>query len=377
MPPGSDQRRTSQARIGRGAGHNPANRFESVRHELDLEALAAVELNEDFVGDEDGDHGTLRKTKTEFFPDATKSIIATNDSPDISFSFSINPYRGCEHGCAYCYARPGHEYLGLSGGLDFETKIFVKHDAATLLRDELNKPSWKGTESIAISGVTDCYQPAERQFKITRGILEVCLEAGQACGIVTKNALVLRDIDLLSELARRSLVRVYISITTLDAELARSMEPRTSPPVRRLAAIRALSAAGVPTGVMTAPIIPGLNDVEIPALLQAAAEAGAQTASYVLLRLPHSVRPVFEEWLTRCYPQHADRVLGHIQATRGGKMNGTQFGTRMSGEGNYAEGIRTTFALFRKKYKLDGAMPPYDFTQFRPPSTSEGQQRLF
>lgn len=278
--------------------------------------------------------------------------------------------------CAYCYARPGHEYLGMNAGLDFESRILVKHDIADCLRAELADPRWKG-DLIAISGVTDCYQPAERRFRLTRACLEVILEARQPLGIVTKNALVTRDLDVLVPLAQRNLVHVFISLTTLDSELARTMEPRTATPVARLRAIRELSSAGVPTGVLTAPIIPGLNDQEIPALLTAAKEAGAHCAGSTLLRLPLAVRPIFEEWVTRAYPDKAPRILALIRETRGGKMNNSQFGSRMRGEGNYADGIRKTFQIFRKKCGLDRPLPPLDHSQFTPPQPASGQLRLF
>jgi DNA repair photolyase len=352
--------------IGRGSQIAPANRFERTRTDADYEQLTA----EDF---DDGD----RKVGTEFFADQTKSLITENDSPDVGFRYSINPYRGCEHGCAYCYARPGHEYLGLNAGLDFETKIFVKHNAAELLRDELNQPSWRGDESITISGVTDCYQPAERRFRVTRSILEVLLEARQVCGVITKNALVARDLDLLAPLAQMHLVRVFISITTLDHELARALEPRTSPPSKKLDAIRALATADVPVGVMVAPIIPGLTDNEVPAILGAASAAGAKGAGYVLLRLPFAVRPIFEDWLSRNRPQQYDRVISRIRTTRGGGMYQTGWGVRQTGTGEYAEQIASTFKVFKKKHGLAGELPPLDHSLFRPPRTAAGQLRLF
>ncbi len=352
--------------VGRGSQIRPPNRFERTWTAADYEQLTSEDLGE-------AEH----KLPTAFFPDQTRSILTENDSPDIGFRFSINPYRGCEHGCAYCYARPGHEFLGLNAGLDFETKIFVKHHAAELLRDELNRPTWRGDQSIMISGVTDCYQPAERKFRVTRGLLEVLLEARQASGLITKNALVARDVDLLAPLAKLRLARVMLSITTLDHDLARALEPRTSPPAKKLAAIQALTAAGVPVGVMVAPIIPGLTDNEVPSILAAAAEAGAQTAGYVLLRLPFAVRPIFEEWLARNRPQHYDRVISRIRTTRGGEMYQTQWRVRQTGTGEYAEQIATTFKVFRKKHGLDGALPSYDYSLFRPPRTSGGQMRLF
>jgi DNA repair photolyase len=357
---------TSLNFVGRGSQVTPQNRFERTRTETDFEQLTA----EDQSVDE-------RKLATEFFPDQTKSLITENDSPDVGFRFSINPYRGCEHGCVYCYARPGHEFLGLNAGLDFETKIFVKHNAAALLRDELNQPSWCGDESIMISGVTDCYQPAERRFRITRSILEVLLEARQAAGMITKNALVVRDLDLLAPLAAMRLVRVALSITTLDHELARALEPRTSAPAKKLEAIRALATAGVPVGVMVAPIIPGLTDSEMPAILAAAAEAGAKTAGYVMLRLPLAVRPIFEDWLARNRPQQYDRVISRIRSTRGGEMYQTAWRVRQTGTGEYADQIASTFKVFKKKHGLDGDAPPYDFSLFRPPRSGSGQMQLF
>lgn len=351
--------------VGRAAGVNPANRFEHVHVEADLEQRDASEPLPGAV-----------RVPTQFLPDQSRTVISHNNSPDVKFDHSINPYRGCEHGCAYCYARPGHEYLGMNAGLDFETRILVKHDIADCLRAELADPRWKG-DLIAISGVTDCYQPAERRFRLTRACLEVMLEARQPLGIVTKNSLVTRDLDLLVPLAKRNLVHVFISLTTLDADLARTMEPRTATPAARLRAIRELSSAGVPTGVLTSPIIPGLNDQEIPALLAAAKGAGAHCASSILLRLPLAVRPVFEEWVTRAYPDKAPRILALIRETRGGKMNDSQFGSRMRGEGNYADGIRQTFQIFRKKLGLDRPLPPLDHSQFTPQQPASGQLRLF
>ncbi len=352
--------------IGRGAQIAPPNRFESVRLEDDWEQL---EHDESAAADD-------RRIPTQFFADATQSLITENDSPDIPFRYSINPYRGCEHGCAYCYARPGHEYLGLNAGIDFETKVFYKPEAAKLLRAELCKPSWRG-ELIAISGVTDCYQPAERRLRITRGCIEVLVEARQVFGIVTKNALVLRDLDLLAPHAHRRMCVVNLSVTTLDAKLARDLEPRTSPPAMRLKAIRELSAAGVPVRVMVAPIIPGLTDLEVPSILQAAAEAGALTAGWQMLRLPWAVRPVFEDWLAKNRPGLRERIMGRIQAVRGGKMNDFEFGRRMSGQGEYADGISQTFQVFAHKFGLDRRMPKLDTTQFRPPRSPDGQQTLF
>ena len=351
--------------VGRGSAVNPANRFEKLQLEDDLEQLNPDELD-----------ASERRVKTTFLPDESKSIICRNDSPDIPFQFSINPYRGCEHGCAYCYARPGHEFLGMNAGLDFETKILVKHRAAALLRGELNQPTWN-CEPIAISGVTDCYQPAERRFRITRSLLEVLLEARHPAGIVTKNSLVTRDLDLLTAMAQRQLIHVFLSITTLDADLARRLEPRTATPAARLEAIRSLADAGVPVGVMVAPVIPGLNDQEIPALLTAARDAGAQCAGIILLRLPLSVEPVFRDWLARQVPLQRDRIEGLIRATRDGQLSDSQFGSRMRGTGSYAEQIQQTFRVFRDKLGLSRSLPPQDVTQFRPPREASGQLKLF
>lgn len=351
--------------IGRGAGISPGNRFESVRTEDDWEQLDLADQTP-----------TERQVPTLFMPDRSQSLITQNNSPDVPFRYSLNPYRGCEHGCAYCYARPGHEYLGMNAGLDFETRILVKHDAPALLRAELAHPRWTG-ESITMSGVTDCYQPAERKFRLTRGCLEVMLEAQQAIGIITKNALVQRDLDLLASLAAQQLVHVYVSITSLDDDLARKLEPRTATPQARLRTVRALADAGVPVGVMTAPIIPGLNDQEVPAILEAAKDAGAQSAGYVLLRLPLAVRPIFEQWITEAYPDRAERVLGHIRSTRDGQMNNSQWGTRMRGSGPYAEQIQQAFKVFRKKHGLERPLVPLDCSRFVPPQPRSGQMWLF
>jgi DNA repair photolyase len=315
------------------------------------------------------------RLKTQFFADDSQAILASNDSPDVGFRWSVNPYRGCELGCAYCYARPSHEYLGFDAGLDFETRIMVKHHAPELLRAALARPNWRG-ELIAFSGVTDCYQPAEREYRLTRGCLEVCAETSQAVTIITKNALVTRDIDLLAPLAARNVASVNISVTTLDAELARELEPRTSPPAKRLAAIRELSDAGVGVCALLAPIIPGLNDEEIPAILAAAREAGATSASYVLLRLPLAVEPIFRDWLQRHVPDKRARVEARIRDTRGGKLSDSQFGRRHRGEGVYAEQIAATFKVFAHKLGFSRGWMPLDESQFTPPTTG-GQLRLF
>lgn len=347
-----------------GSEIDPPNRFEKVHHEPDLDHL-----------EWDQEHLRVGR-QVEYLSDATQTIVSENRSPDIPFRYSLNPYRGCGHACPYCYARPGHEFLGLNAGLDFETKIVVKHDAARLFRDFLAKDSWV-PEPVTFSGVTDCYQPAERRFRLTQQCLTVALEARQPISIVTKNALVLRDLPLLSEMATHNLVHVFLSITSLDAELARSLEPRTSIPNARLRAVRELAAAGVPVGVMVAPIIPGLNDSEVPSILEAAKEAGARVASYVLLRLPLTVEPVFREWLERTQPHKVERVMGRVRETRDGKLNSAAWGERMVGTGEIADQIRSMFRLFRKRYGLDGPMPEQSTENFRPPVPRSGQLRLF
>lgn len=282
----------------------------------------------------------------------------------------------CGFGGSYCYARPGHETLGMNAGLDFESKIVVKFDAPRLLRRELNHPQWTG-EPISMSGVTDCYQPAERKFRLTRSLLEVMNEANQPVGIVTKNALVVRDLDLLAPMAARNLTRVFISITTLDADLARKLEPRTTAPEARLRAIRTLTNAGIPVGVMVAPIIPGINDHQVPQILEAAAQAGACTAGYVLLRLPLAVEPIFLAWLDIHYPLARPKVESLIRSMRSGDLYRSEFGRRMQGQGPYADGLKNAFQVFAKKYGLDGSLPEFDTSQFRPPALPGAQKRLF
>ena len=351
---------------GRAAQKDPPNRFLSTHVE---ESFLDREHDEDLLA-------PRRVVPTEFLPDRSRTIINENKSPDVGFHYSINAYRGCEHGCAYCYARPTHETLSLGAGLDFETKILVKYDAPALLRAELAKPGWQA-ETIVMSGVTDCYQPAERRLRLTRSLIEVMHEANQPLGIITKNALVTRDLDLLAPMAALRLAHVHISITTLDAELARRLEPRTSTPQAKLAAIRALAEAGVPVGVMTAPIIPGLNDHEMPAILAAAREAGATAAGYVLLRLPLNVEPVFREWLAANIPDKQARIESLIRSTRDGKLSDAQFGRRLRGQGEYAAQIARNFTVFRRKHGLDQPLCELDSSQFRPPRPASGQLTLF
>lgn len=349
-----------------GSNIDPPNRFEKVHHEIDLEHL---EWDQEYQRE-------LTHRPIEYVTDSSNTIVSENNSPDIPFRYSLNPYRGCIHACSYCYARPTHEYLGFNAGFDFETKIVVKHNAPRLLRDFLSKDAWK-PEQIAFSGVTDCYQPAEREFRLTRRCLEVTLECRQPISIVTKNALVLRDLDILKDMAAHRLVHVFFSITTLDTKLAQNMEPRTSIPAARLRAVQILADAGIPVGVMIAPIIPGLNDSEIPKIIEAASIAGAKSANYILLRLPLTVEPVFVKWLQRTQPLKAEKILKRIQETRGGKMNGSAWGERMVGTGEIAEQIHKLFHIFRQKFGMTAELPPHNCSIFQPPTPTSGQRRLF
>jgi DNA repair photolyase len=336
---------------GRGAADNPANRFERIHYEPDSDA--------------DPLEGPA--PATQFYRDNARSIIVSNDSPDVGFEVSINPYRGCQHGCAYCYARPTHEYLGLSAGLDFETKIFVKEEAPELLRRELNARSWR-PQALGVCGVTDAYQPIERRLRLTRRCLEVLADFRNPAAIVTKSRLVTRDLDVLQRLARYQAAVVCVSVTTLDGALARVLEPQATTPAGRLAAIEELAAAGVPVGVFVAPVIPGLTDHEIPAILEAAAAAGAQFAGYTMLRLPHPVAELFEGWLQRHFPDRKEKVLGRIRAMRDGKLNDSRFGLRMRGEGVLAEAVRNLFALARRKAGITGRALELSAAAFRRPS---------
>ena len=342
---------------GRGAAHNPPSRFER----LSLEPDAEWDPEQDPA------------PKTHFYRDVSQSIITYNTSPDIPFSASINAYRGCEHGCSYCYARPYHEYLGFSAGLDFETKIMVKEDAPELLRRELSSRKWQ-PQKLAMSGVTDCYQPIERRLQLTRRCLAVLAECRNPVTIVTKNYLVIRDLDLLRELAAHRAVQVNLSINSLDSNLARQLEPRAASPSRRLAAVEALSQAGVPVGVLIAPVIPALNDHEIPAVVAAAKAAGALWAGIEILRLPLAVAPLFQDWLERIVPEKKDKVLGRIRALRGGKLNDPRFGTRMSGEGIFAEQISRMFQVACRQAGLAEDGPELSTAAFRRP---EGAQAIF
>jgi DNA repair photolyase len=334
---------------GRGSADNPPNRFELLRYEPDSDAPP---------DDQPG-------PATQFFRDSTRSIIATNDSPDVPFAASINPYRGCEHGCIYCYARPYHEYLGFSIGLDFESKIMVKEDAPKLLRKALNAPAWE-PQPLGLSGVTDCYQPIERRLQLTRQCLEVLAEFRNPAWIVTKNHLVTRDIDILQKLAAHRAASVTVAVTTLDADLTRVMEPRATRPTGRLAAIRELVDAGIPTMVLVAPIIPGLTDHEIPAILAAARDAGALGANYTMLRLPHGLPALFTSWLEQHFPEKKEKVLSRVRDLRGGALNDPRFGARMKGEGLIAETVKQVFTVTKKKLGFPGK-PTLSTAAFRRP----------
>lgn len=338
----------------RGATSNPPNRFEPIQLERDA----------DWNPEDDP------LPRTQFLNDHSRTVIAYNESPDIPFQASINPYRGCEHGCSYCYARPTHEYLGFSAGLDFESRIMVKADAPELLRRELSAPKWV-PQVLAMSGVTDCYQPIERKLQLTRRCLAVLAEFRNPVSIITKNFLVTRDLDLLCELARHQAVQVNLSINSLDAALARKLEPRAASPRQRLAALEVLAKAGVPTGVLVAPVIPALNDHEIPAVLAAAKAAGAGWAGTEVLRLPLTVAPIFEQWLEQNFPGKQDKILGRIRAIRGGRLNDPRFGARMRGEGIFADQISQMFHVTCRRVGLPRNGPELSTAGFRKPTGSQ------
>jgi DNA repair photolyase len=344
---------------GRGTAENPTNRFEHLHYE-------EGEYVQHVPGEEE-EH----RPQTRFYLDPSKSILTKNNSPDVGFDFSVNPYRGCEHGCIYCFARPTHEYLGLSAGLDFETKIMIKKNAPELLRAKLLSKTWEG-DVINLSGITDCYQPIERKFKLTRGIIEVLKEFNNPLSIITKNSLVTRDLDLLAPMAEMNLVGVFISVTTLDPKLAERMEPRTSHPVSRLNTIEKLTEAGIPVGVMVAPVIPGLTDHEMPSILKAVSSAGAKFASYVPLRLPFVLDELFEGWLEQHFPDRKEKVLNRIREIRGGKLNDGEFGSRMRGEGKYADQLRSMFEIYSKKEKLNQERLNLSSKHFKKP-TPQGE----
>jgi DNA repair photolyase len=347
----------SPAIHGRSASWNPANRFEKLH--VDLGDADVVQI------DPTSEEEEKPRRETQFFRDLTKTIIARNDSPDVGFETSLNPYRGCEHGCIYCFARPTHEYLGMSAGLDFESKIMVKENAAKLLEDELSSPKWK-PQVLVMSGVTDPYQPVERKLRITRGCLEVLAKFRNPVAIITKNRLVTRDIDLLGELASHHASAVNVSVTSLNPEIQRVLEPRTSSPSARLEAVAALRVAGIPVGVMVAPIIPGLTDHEIPKIVEACARAGAQFAGYTIVRLPWAIAPLFEHWLDEHFPEKKEKVLSRIRHIRNGKMNDARWGTRTKGEGIFAEQIRSMFEVACRRFGIDGR-PELSTAAFRRP----------
>lgn len=347
---------------GRGTAQNPAGRFEAF-------ATSAFDDGWDSIADD-----AERKPVTEIICDQSRSIITKNDSPDVPFDRSINPYKGCEHGCIYCFARPTHAYLGMSPGLDFETKIVCKPRAAELLRETLARRGYVA-QPLALGANTDPYQPLERKQRITRGVLEVLHEHHHPVGIVTKSDLVLRDRDLLAPMAARRLAQVFVSITTLDPELARRMEPRAASPHRRLRAIEGLNAAGIPVGVLASPMIPGLNDHELDLILCAAAKAGARSAGTILVRLPHELKDLFSDWLEVHYPDRKKRVLALIRECRGGALNDAQFGSRMRGSGPYADMLGRRFEAARTRYGLAGRRYHLDCSAFVPPKASRDKGR--
>jgi DNA repair photolyase len=353
----------SQQVRGRGARSNASGRFESQAREA---------FDDGWTPDEPDP----KSFTTTVSPEKAKVIISHNDSPDVGFSASINPYRGCEHGCIYCYARPAHAYMGLSPGLDFESKLFFKPEAARLLENELSKPRYV-PELIHIGGNTDPYQPQERKLRVTRSVIEVLARFNHPFSVITKSALVLRDIDVLASMSKKNLVRVAISITSLDRKLARSMEPRAATPEKRLAAVRQLSEAGVPVFVMFAPAIPGLNDHEMEGVLERAAEAGARGAGYVALRLPLEIKDLFREWLETDHPDRASRVMSLVRQMRGGKDYDSQWGSRMRGEGPIADLMSRRFAAAKRRYGLDGKFGEADLSQFRVPPKQGDQIDLF
>jgi DNA repair photolyase len=334
---------------GRGAQIKTENKFLKAQYVTDhVEGL---------------DEPLLENPSTQIFQENAKKILNRVDSPDLGFGYSMNPYQGCEHGCIYCYARNTHEYYGFSAGLDFESKIIVKRNAPQLLEKELLKPTWNAVP-IMLSGNTDCYQPQEKKFEITRKMLKVLANYRHPVSIISKNSLVLRDLDLLQDLAADNLVHVYISITTMDEELRRAMEPRTASSIKRLKTVEALAKANVPVGIMNAPIIPGLNHHEIPQILKAAAEHGALNAGMTVVRLNGSIGQIFEDWLRKNFPDRFEKVWNQICSLHGGNVNDSNFGRRMSGEGNVADAIHQLFKASKKKYFAGKTMPVYDLTKF-------------
>lgn len=346
---------------GRGARSNASGRYERFAYEA---------FDDGWSPDE------VRPIETIVTPELAKAIISTNQSPDISFDQSINPYRGCEHGCIYCYARPNHAYAGLSPGIDFETKLFVKANAVELLEAEFSKPRYK-PKTIMLGGVTDIYQPIERGYGITRGILEVMEKWRHPVSLITKSQLVIRDIDIVARLAERGLAKAAVSVTTLERRISRVMEPRAAAPHRRIEAIRMLAQAGVPVTVMVAPIVPAINDTEIEAILEEAAKAGASACGYVVLRLPLEIKDLFQEWLSQHFPDRKTRVMTLVRGMRNGRDYDPEWGKRQKGEGPYAKLIADRFARARRKFGLEKPSLPLDTTQFRRPLEAGGQADLF
>ncbi|WP_421878495.1 PA0069 family radical SAM protein [Marinoscillum sp.] len=337
---------------GKGAQHNPDNPF--VKNSIGIVHQEGID-----------EHTGGERPNTQLFYESPKSALSKNKSPDLKWDYSINPYQGCEHGCSYCYARNSHTYWGFSAGLDFESKIIVKKEVASLLDKQLSSPKWK-VQPIMLSGNTDCYQPIERKFKLTRSLLSVALKYRNPVSVITKNALILRDLDLLSELAKHELVHVYLSITTLNEELRALMEPRTSTSINRLRAVTELTNAGVPVGVMMAPIIPGLNHSEIPEVLKSSAEAGAVDAGFTVVRLNGQIAEIFEKWLGHAYPERASKVMNQVRDLHGGKPNDTNWQRRLKGEGHLAEIITQLFAKSKKRhFASTRQMPPYNLKAFR------------
>lgn len=368
MPDGGASAMPSLARKGRGAGSNPAIRYESTR----------AEAWDDGWGTLAAEFGELPPLPTELIREKAKSALSWNDSPDIGFDRSLNPYRGCEHGCVYCYARPAHAYVGMSPGLDFETRLMFKPNLPELLEKELSRPGYE-PKPVALGANTDPYQPVERTLGITRRVLEVLERFGHPVTVVTKGAGVLRDLDILKRMAERNLVHVCLSITTLDMKLARAMEPRAASPLKRLAAVTELARAGIPAGVLAAPMIPGLNDMEMERILEASARAGATRAGYVILRLPLELKQIFEEWLHRHHPERAQRVLALVRETRAGALYDTRFATRQTGTGPYAELLAQRFKVALRRFGLDGRGNmgrALDCTQFRAPAEEPRQLAL-
>lgn len=356
-----DEGNSAEYLKGRGAQFNSHNRF--MKHQYVQEHLEAL------------DEPLLSNSATEYMDEFPRKIVNKITSPDLPMPYSMNPYQGCEHGCIYCYARNTHQYWGFSAGLDFERKIIVKKNAPELLAQQLQKKNWK-PDAIMLSGNTDCYQPIERKLKITRKILEVLLEYRHPVGIITKNSLILRDLDLLTEMASMRLAKVSLSITTLDEKLRLAMEPRTATGKQRLKAIEKLAAAGIPVNVMIAPIIPGLNNHEIPTIMEAAAKAGATSAGYTMARLNGPVGDVFSDWIYKTYPDRAEKVLSQISTAHGGSLSDSRFGKRMRGEGPQAEAIRDLFRMTKSRLFAGRESPPYNLDAFCPPDKS-GQLRLF